>query len=244
MSKRPSLAYETACWAQGHRCVAGIDEAGRGALAGPVVAAAVALPPETALDAADLPWSQVRDSKQLSPARRGTLFDAVQQHALAWAIGCVDAVTIDQIGIAAATRRAMQQAVAALAPAADALVIDWVKLPSVNLPQAKLYQGRPARCLRGRGFDFGQGAPRSAAGGAWCAISSLRLFPAQRLRHGPAPRRHRHPRPLPSPSPHLCTHCPAPHALCVHLIRQRDFEKLGEVNAETRRQKVSLYYQR
>ena len=135
MSKRPSLAYETACWAQGHRCVAGIDEAGRGALAGPVVAAAVALPPETALDAADLPWSQVRDSKQLSPARRGTLFDAVQQHALAWAIGCVDAVTIDQIGIAAATRRAMQQAVAALAPAADALVIDWVKLPSVNLPQ-------------------------------------------------------------------------------------------------------------
>ncbi len=135
MSKRPSLAYESARWAEGYRCVAGIDEAGRGALAGPVVAAAVALPPGTVLAADGLPWSQVRDSKQLAPARRETLFDAVQQHALACAIGCVDAATIDSIGIAAATRRAMQEAVVALAPASDALIIDWVKLPSVNLPQ-------------------------------------------------------------------------------------------------------------
>lgn len=128
----PTLEAEQALWARGFWRVAGVDEAGRGALAGPVVAAAVLITPDSC--AAPI-WSLVRDSKLLSPERRIQLADEIRGIAAAWAVCEVDAATIDVIGIAAATRRAMQEAVAALSPGADYLLIDWVRLPAIGLPQ-------------------------------------------------------------------------------------------------------------
>jgi ribonuclease HII len=128
----PTLHQEKRLWQMGYQRVAGIDEAGRGALAGPVVAAAVIVP--THIEQQGV-WSQVADSKLLTPTVRTHLFAAIQAEALAWGIGAATALTIDQIGIAAATRLAMAQAVAALAVKADYLLIDWVKLLQINLPQ-------------------------------------------------------------------------------------------------------------
>lgn len=128
----PDLSYESRFWRAGCQYVAGVDEAGRGALAGPVAAAAVVLRPNTSFGGV---WAEVRDSKLLQPAVRTQLADAIQAEAAAWAVGMVEACDIDRIGIAAATRRAMTQAIAGCCPAPDALLIDWVRLPLVNLPQ-------------------------------------------------------------------------------------------------------------
>lgn len=132
MDETPSFQVEASLWAQGMRWVAGVDEAGRGALAGPVVAAAVVVAPE---QAGAPVWNEVRDSKLLTPRRRSALAAAIQGLAGAWGVGVVDAARIDEIGIAAATRQAMQQAIAALVPAPDFLLIDWVRLPQVAIPQ-------------------------------------------------------------------------------------------------------------
>ncbi len=129
---RPDLTQEQLCWQAGYHYVAGVDEAGRGALAGPVVAAAVIPPRATALRGI---WTEVCDSKQLSAQQRLAFVEQIQAAATAWGVGMVDAATIDQIGIAAATREAMRQAILGLSPAADFLLIDWVKLPQVNIAQ-------------------------------------------------------------------------------------------------------------
>lgn len=128
----PTFDEEARLWAAGYGRVAGVDEAGRGALAGPVVAAAVIAPAGSALTGV---WAAVRDSKLLRPAAREALVAPIQQEALAWGVGVVAAQVIDEIGIAPATRRAMVQALAALQVQPDYLLIDWVKLPQANLPQ-------------------------------------------------------------------------------------------------------------
>lgn len=128
----PTLQEEARLWATGLQYVAGVDEAGRGALAGPVVAAAVIVPPDSSLT--DV-WSEVRDSKLLRPATRAALEGRIQSAALAWGVGVAPAEIIDQVGIATATRQAMLQALAGLATAPDYLLIDWVKLPQAGLPQ-------------------------------------------------------------------------------------------------------------
>ncbi len=132
LSRTPTFQLEQSLWAQGVLRVAGIDEAGRGALAGPVVAAAVVVTPER--EAAPI-WSMVRDSKLLSSTQRAILAIQIRAAAESWAVGVVDAARIDAIGIAAATRLAMQQAVAALACVPDHLLIDWVRLPHVAIRQ-------------------------------------------------------------------------------------------------------------
>ncbi len=131
----PTFVHEQSYWNQGYRHIAGVDEAGRGALAGPVVAAAVIVAED---DQRHRIWSEVNDSKLLSPVRRVDLAEIIRSAALAWAVGSVQAVEIDRIGIAAATRQAMQQAIAGLQVPADCLLIDWVKLPQVSLPQISL----------------------------------------------------------------------------------------------------------
>ena len=128
----PSFTCEVRLWRQGFLRIAGVDEAGRGALAGPVVAAALIAPPHSELSGV---WSAVRDSKQLSPVRRTHLAEMIRQQALAWGVGEVPAAEIDRIGIAPATRLAMSQAIAQLSPAPDYLLIDWVRLPQINLRQ-------------------------------------------------------------------------------------------------------------
>ncbi|HWC00915.1 MAG TPA: ribonuclease HII [Bryobacteraceae bacterium] len=118
---------------RGFRHVAGVDEVGRGALFGPVVAAAVILDP-------DHPIRGLNDSKQLEPERRNVLAERVRERALAWAVAAVDAATIDYLNIYQASRLAMQRAVELLKPAADFLLIDAVPLP-LAIPQRSLIKG-------------------------------------------------------------------------------------------------------
>jgi ribonuclease HII len=128
----PTFDHERRLWEAGCPCVAGIDEAGRGALAGPVVAAAVMIDPASA----DLPlWGEMRDSKLLSPAQREALAPQICAAAAAFAVAAVPASEIDAVGIAAATRRAMGAVVANLNPQPQHLLIDWVRLPLLNIPQ-------------------------------------------------------------------------------------------------------------
>lgn len=130
----PHLQHETALREQGFRFIAGLDEAGRGAWAGPVVTAAVILP----LDRPDLVQilAGVNDSKKLSPIVRAGLFDLIRQTALAVGVGQAPAEVVDQINVMGATRYAMQQALEQLTIQPDYLLLDHLVLPGVNLPQA------------------------------------------------------------------------------------------------------------
>ncbi len=135
----PNLACEKRLWEAGYRFVAGLDEAGRGSWAGPVVAAAVILPPDQPELGRFL--SGVRDSKTLTAARREALLAVIVRHALAWGIGAAPPSEIDELGIVPATRRAMRLALEALSPPADHLLIDHLSLPDQPLPQMSLPRG-------------------------------------------------------------------------------------------------------
>jgi ribonuclease HII len=141
---QPNLDEEFKLRATGHAHVAGIDEAGRGAWAGPVCAAAVVLP----LDRSDLPdlLAGVRDSKQLRAARREALLPRILEVADAVGIGWASSAEVDELGVVAATRRAMACAVTGLNGQADALLIDHVRLPDVALPQ-RAFPKADIRCL-------------------------------------------------------------------------------------------------
>lgn len=122
---------------QGLQYIAGIDEAGRGPLAGPVVAAAVILPPKC-----DLPL--LNDSKKLKPAEREKLAVLIKEKSVAWAVGVVDHLEIDEINILQATKKAMCNAVAQLTPAPEYLLIDALKL-ELGIPQEGIIHG-DGRC--------------------------------------------------------------------------------------------------
>ena len=120
----PDFSLEVACHARGHRVVAGIDEAGRGPLAGPVVAAAVILPPE-------FDTSGLDDSKKLSERRREELHERlVSDSAVSWAVACVEAEEIDRLNILRATHVAMARAVSALGRPVDHCLIDGLPVPA------------------------------------------------------------------------------------------------------------------
>ncbi len=120
--------------------IAGLDEAGRGAIAGPVVAAAVILPLDNPENLIHL--DAVNDSKKLSAKQREALFDLIIQYALAFGVGIVSAEDIDSNGILPSTRQAMQQAVKQLKPTAQFLMIDGrIKLRPLLLPQQSFIRG-------------------------------------------------------------------------------------------------------
>jgi ribonuclease HII len=123
--------------ARGFHAVAGVDEVGRGALFGAVFAAAVIL-------SEDRPMRGLNDSKLLDPQRREVLAGRIRERAVAWAIGAVDAATIDRVNIYQASRMAMRLAVGRLNPAPDFLLVDAVPL-ELPLPQRALIKG-DARC--------------------------------------------------------------------------------------------------
>jgi ribonuclease HII len=143
----PNLAAERAFWRAGLRRVAGVDEVGRGALAGPLVAAAVVLPccQGAALRRLRVALTDVRDSKLLSPDRREELIAPIRATAEAVAVGLVEAAELDLIGLAAANRLAMERAVLALSGPLDALLLDAFTL-DLDLPQVGLIGG-DATCL-------------------------------------------------------------------------------------------------
>ena len=124
----PGLRHERALLREGYHLIAGIDEAGRGAWAGPVYAAAVILP-ITAAGCRSL--HGVNDSKQLTPQQRAWYRELIPRVALAWAVASASHQEIDQLGIVPATRLAMVRAVNSLQLNPDALVIDAVKLPDL-----------------------------------------------------------------------------------------------------------------
>jgi len=133
----PSFAEEKNLAAQGYQLIAGIDEVGRGALAGPVVAAAVILPIHV-----DTPWlNQIRDSKQLTPARRELLSHHIYEIAVSTGIGITPNNMVDELGIVKATRLAMKSAIEKLSPPPEFLLIDYMQLPGVPLPQAGITNG-------------------------------------------------------------------------------------------------------
>lgn len=130
----PSRDFELECQSRGYLRVAGVDEVGRGCLAGPVVAAAVILP------AGELPEG-INDSKMLSPKRRAELSVLIKAIAVAHSIGFSTVEEIDEINILQATRLAMQRAVFALRPSADFLLIDGKDLIDVSIPQRGIIRG-------------------------------------------------------------------------------------------------------
>jgi ribonuclease HII len=144
VTERPGLEQERALQSQGYRLIAGVDEAGRGAWAGPVYAAAVILP----LDRADLSdtLNGVADSKQLSPNRRESLLESISGVALGVGVGWSTATEIDEMRIVAATRLAIRRAIDALPISPDALLLDFLSLPELTLPQRALPKA-DQRCL-------------------------------------------------------------------------------------------------
>lgn len=130
---RGGLQFEQQAWAAGHALVAGVDEVGRGALFGPVVAAAVILDPCDRIRG-------LNDSKQLEPATREHLSVAICSRALGWAVAAEDAGVIDAINILQASLRAMRRALDALAPRPDFVLVDAVRLEWPG-PQLAIVKG-------------------------------------------------------------------------------------------------------
>lgn len=128
------LLFESLAKRQGFTIIAGVDEAGRGPLAGPVVAAAVILPDGQRIAGVD-------DSKKLSESKRSLLFDVIMKQALSVGVGLSDSQTIDRINILQATLRAMEAAVGSLSPYPDYLLIDGISKTALQLQQKTVKKG-------------------------------------------------------------------------------------------------------
>jgi len=126
--------FELACQQSGYKQIAGVDEAGRGALAGPVIAAAVILPIDCALDG-------LYDSKQLSPKQRDRLCDEIHRVAVAVGVGAIDSQVIDRLNILNATLLAMKDAVENLTLQPDYLLVDGLYLPQIDIPGKAIPKG-------------------------------------------------------------------------------------------------------
>ena len=135
----PGLDLEHQIQSRGFRTMAGIDEAGRGPLAGPVVAAAVVLPLDLSGDESWL--KSVNDSKRLSPARRSRAFELIHRNALAVGVGCSASKEIDSLGILPATIEAMMRAVESLSVQPDYLLFDFIPLKTCELSFQTVVKG-------------------------------------------------------------------------------------------------------
>ena len=138
----PTYDEETALLEEGYAVIAGVDEAGRGSLAGPVVAGAVVFPLYS-----DQDWiAGIRDSKLLTPRRRKVALQSMCDASVAMAAGVASPREIDGTGIVGATRTAMARAIYALPVLPDFLLLDAILLPDVDIPQRSIIKG-DAKCL-------------------------------------------------------------------------------------------------
>ena len=216
----PSLELERQLQSQGYSLIAGVDEVGRGALAGPVMAGAVILPPDLDPSAH---WLQgIDDSKKLTPLQRERAAKEIHQHALAVSIGEATSKEIDRLGIVAATRLAMVRAVSGLSPQPQHLLVDYLSLEEAGLPFTAVTRGDSishsiaaaaiaAKVARDQlmvdvdtrwpGYDF----PKHKGYGTRMHLQQLnRLGPSPIHRHTFAPVRKAHlfhPRPTACPRP-------------------------------------------
>lgn len=137
----PSDEHELDLIARGYRLIAGVDEAGRGALAGPVVAAAIILP-------TDLRVPALLDSKQLTASQRDTLFALLTASAASYGLGVVQSAEIDALNILRATHLAMRLALDALSPAPDVALVDGLPASGLPVPQQAVVAGdQHCRCI-------------------------------------------------------------------------------------------------
>lgn len=136
----PTLARESALWAKGCRYVAGLDEVGRGPLAGPVVAAAVVLPQNATIIAG------LRDSKQMTARQRDRVAGVIRDTASAWAVGAASAREIDRLNILGATALAMRRALSLLSQAPDHVLVDGKPFPELRCEHEAIIKG-DATCL-------------------------------------------------------------------------------------------------
>lgn len=128
------IVFEREARSRGHRLIAGVDEVGRGPLAGPVIAAAVILPP-------DYENADIDDSKKLTPLQREELYEVIQGDAVAIGIGLCEAPVIDAINILQATLAAMKEAVLDLSERPDFLLIDGLNRIALSIPQETIIHG-------------------------------------------------------------------------------------------------------
>ena len=135
---RPNLYYENSLWQEGLALVAGIDESGRGSLAGPVAAAAVILPASVDIGST---LSGVQDSKQLSATEREKQQFLIESSSTAWGVGFASSTEIDQMGIAFTTRLAIHRALEKMGLVPQHLLIDYLVLPDNPIPQTRLVKG-------------------------------------------------------------------------------------------------------
>jgi len=134
----PNLQFEQALWDSGIDYVAGIDEAGRGALAGPVAVGVVILPNQSDLDNT---LRGVRDSKQLTALARQNWLEVIEKTALSCRLGFASPGEIDELGIMPATRLAAIRALEETTPAPQHLLIDWISIAEAGLPETSLAKG-------------------------------------------------------------------------------------------------------
>ncbi len=135
---KPDFSLESMLWEQGIRLVVGVDEAGRGALAGPVTAAAVILPDDPSL--VDL-LNGVDDSKRLTPGQRASWAGRLKRVALAWEVGLATHSEIDSLGIAPAVQLAVRRAIRRLRVQPDHILVDYLKLPGIGVPYTSVVKG-------------------------------------------------------------------------------------------------------
>lgn len=138
MIKTPPLNYEKGLWALGYKYIGGIDEAGRGAWAGPVAAAVVVLPADAGVRQS---LSGVRDSKCMTPRQRERAVPVIQAESLAWGIGFSSSLEIDEMGILPATRQAIMRALEMLPFSPEYLLLDYIHWPGLANPHLALPKG-------------------------------------------------------------------------------------------------------
>ena len=141
----PHISFESDLWDEGLLHIAGLDEAGRGALAGPVAVGAVILPNDKTILSSTL--AGARDSKQLTPQQRSSLAKPIMETAVAWAVGFATPLEIDMQGIVRATRLAALRALHQFTITPQYLLTDFrLELPQINIPQTSIIKG-DAHCL-------------------------------------------------------------------------------------------------
>lgn len=208
------FAFERALWQGGVRRIAGVDEAGRGPLAGPVVAAAVIFPPEWICDGLPAALIGLNDSKKLSPDQRERFFGVLTtEPSVCYAVAIVDVKTIDTVNILQATHQAMNRALAQLAPAPEHALVDGLKVPSLRFPHTPLVKGDArsysiaaasviAKVTRDR-LMVEYDAQYPAYGFAEHKGYGTPQHLAALARHGPCPQHRRSFAPIKSPEPEL-----------------------------------------
>jgi ribonuclease HII len=137
--ERPDLSFELALWREGCRFVAGVDEAGRGAIAGPVAAGAVVLPDN--IPGLFDQLHGVRDSKVMTAQEREKWALRIKAIAVSWGVGFASHEEIDAVGIAPATRLAVSRALEKLNCPVEYILVDYIKLPEIKIPQTPLVKG-------------------------------------------------------------------------------------------------------